>query len=443
MPLNGIPKSNPNPPGVPPQGPAGVAKPGVVNNAANTDAVAPVAAPKANLAPAIAAVKQMRALVKNGGLEKYYEAAIGLADAAAKQKALDLFAALPAITPGITGDEMVRLGLWTTAPRGVDAAMAQPRYVPGRQVMVKTTVHSDLGNEQTFLAYKADGVQAVTYRAELAGERGDDFLVRVDKAGGGYQEITVPKKEIYALNQPHQPVMKDGVVTDIGKRADYNDPLLKAKLAQAAIEMDEIVGQLDFARKPAGKIMGLLKPQKSAAELQRQALKVIHDTIQMKYSSGDVWKEPGRDGGNDVGRLAIRGHGVCYDQAGVMFGMLLPFQSLLAFDVQFVSGGTYRHAKVGDKNPFGRGAHGWLQITYRPSMEIRICDRTWRQPDHTADKAYSRWGDRYPGDTWRLPVEPVRQGDVEMGGRVRLVKGEREFGQQGVDGRDNHMSKNQ
>ena len=54
----------------------------------------------------------------------------------------------------------------------------------------------------------------------------------------------------------------------------------------------------------------------ATSELQRQAVGIVHDVIHMKYPKGDVYSEPGRDSGQDAGRLAVKGIGMCYEQLG-------------------------------------------------------------------------------------------------------------------------------
>ena len=103
------------------------------------------------------------------------------------------------------------------------------------------------------------------------------------------------------------------------------------------------------------------------------------------------------------------------------------FQKPLGVDVQFISGGVYRNTRSSDEpdrqfRSYSGQAHGWLQLTYRPSMELRICDRTWNQSDHPADRAYSKWGDRYPsGSYWGMKTHPVSGSDVNMSGNVALT----------------------
>lgn len=415
---------------------------GGVNRAAGVNGVAAT--------PAQTAVKKMRELVKSGQLKKYYDAAVGIGDAALKDEALKLFDALPVMNADATAADFVASGLWTAEPRNIEKMQNSARYLPGRQVLVPTTINTDLGAGSKFLSYDADGVHGVTYRATLAGEDGDNYLVKVD---GKDEPVAVPKEEVHKLNQPN---VFSGDKVRMAKTADYQSGFMKAKIAEAAIKMDELVGKLDFAKlatESSGGIFGALFSRGSGSqkmsEIQRKCVRIVHDVIDMKYPKGNVYSEAGRNSGNDAGRLAVRGIGSCYMQGSVMAGLLAPFSEALGVDVQFMSGGVYRNTKT-DANPvrqfksFNSQAHGWLQLTYRPSMELRICDRTWMQPDHAADRAYSRWGDRYPTTRYRgLQTEPLKDTDVNMTGDVNVKSFERQFGTEGQDGRNNHMSQHQ
>ena len=400
--------------------------------------------------PALAAVQKMRELVKSGQLDKYYDAAIGIGDPALKDEAMKLFESLPKVPAEATADDFVAAGLWTTKPRGIEAMEKSARYLPGRQVLVPTTVNTNTGDYQNFLSFQEDGNKALTYRATLAGEDGDNYLVKVD---GRNDPVSIPKEEIHRLNQPNA---FSGDQIRMAKTADYQSPFMKAKIAEAAILMDEVVGQIDFTKVQTGASGGAIgalfgrgRAGKKTSELQRKCVKIVHDVINMKYPKGPVYNEPGRNSGSDAGRLAVCGIGSCYMQGSVMAGLLAPFRKSLGVDVQFMSGGVYRNTKTSDPadkqfNSFNREAHGWLQLTYRPSMELRICDRTWQQPDHPADRAYSKWGDRYPKSRYRgLPLAPVTATDVNLSGNVSVETFDRQFGRQGVDGRDNHMSNSQ
>lgn len=396
--------------------------------------------------PEQVAVKKFRELMKTGQLKAYYAAAIGTGDAALKDEAMKLFESLPKLNANATADDFVTAGLWTMKPRNIEAMQNSARYLPGRQVLVPTTVNADVGAGSDFLAFKEGGVAGLTYRATLKGEQGDSYLVKVD---GRDELLSVAKSEVHRLNQPN--VFSGDKIT-LAKTADYTSPFMKAKVAEAAIKMDELVQKLDFAKLQTESAGGAIAAYfrsgggEKMSAIQRKCVGIIHDVIDMKYPQGNVYQEPGRFSGTDAGRLAVCGIGSCYMQGSVMAGLLAPFTEALGVDVQFMSGGVYRNTNASSPpeqqfRSYANQAHGWLQLTYRPSMELRICDRTWMQSDHPADRAYSRWGDRYPTARYSgLALEELKSTDVNMKGDVTVATADRQFGAQGVDGRDNHMS---
>jgi len=392
------------------------------------------------------AVQQLKLVMRSGKLNDYYMAAIGQKndDPALKQKALDLFNALPSITPATGAKEMVRLGLLTAAPKNIDFMTKSPRYLPGRQILVETTVHSEVFDTNEFLSYEEDGVKAVTYRAKLVGEKGDNFLVEVD---GRAEPLEVSKKSVYALNQPDN---IEGKSPKIGwTTVQYDDPFTKAKVCEAALKMSDLVARIDFkksaANQESGGILSFFRSfmgNDKLIDIQQDCVRIVHDIIDMKYPTSSSRGLPGRVSSGSPGRRAVHGLGVCNQQSEVMAALLAPFQDLIGVDIQMMSGGVYRNIKNRGQNPFRSGGHTWLQLSYRPSMELRICDRTWRQPNHEADRAYSRYGDRYPrrAGSNRKPIVGT---DINFSGKYGVDAGEREFGEAGRDGREGHMSINQ
>src|SRR5262249_19329120 len=73
------------------------------------------------------AVKKFRDLVKTGKLESLYQDAIGT-DPTKKKEALDLFQSLPKINGDTSVADLVKLGVITKAPAGLDAALKSARY---------------------------------------------------------------------------------------------------------------------------------------------------------------------------------------------------------------------------------------------------------------------------------------------------------------------------
>lgn len=414
-----------------------------------------------------AAVKELKNVIKSGKLTEYYDAAIGYSktgtvDPVLQKKALDLFAALPAINPASGPEAFVAAGLWTQAPKNVDLLDNAARYLPGRQVMVRTTIDPNIdGSRSAFLAFKEGGTTAVTYRAHLLGEEGDKFLVKVD---GRNEPLKVPKTEIFALNQPIDLETCRKVRTQYGTGyvvsdwwqnvADYNSPLMKAKVAEAAILMDDLVAKLDFGKaktERAGGAIGVLFGRGSGGEnmveVQKQCTKIIHDVIDMKYPSGpnELLYARGRQHVSDCGRAATRGIGMCREQASVMFAMLQPFSKALGFDTQFIDGTCYRDVPRGGQPHFGGSDHGWVHVQYRPSTELFVIDRTWGQVNVTADAAYGgRMGDRHPGQLENFAGNAqVKPTDVRMDGSVTVENHVTQFSEQNLSREATHVSRTQ
>lgn len=414
---------------------------------------ATVQAPGLDKTPEQQAVAQFKQLVKTNQLKKYYDAVTGVIDdPVIRDKAWDLFEALPQLGGQASAEEFVRAGLWTQAPRGIDALEKTARYLPGRQVLVRTTVNSDLFDGEKFLTFKEGGRSAITHRAKIAGEDGDNFIIAVDKPNGGEELIKVSKEEVFAANQPHE--FTDEVV-ELDKVVDYASPLFRAKLAEAAVKMDELVGKLDFTKtrtQASGSAAAILngKDGEAMVDVQIACVKAIHDVIDMLYPTATADSKPGRVYDEDAGRSAVCGIGMCTEQASVMAGLLAPFSKSLGIDQQFVWGSIYRNVTKGQENPFRGGGHGWLQVTFRPSTLTLIFDRTWNQPGSnwggrmTMDRAYSRGGDRYPASLAEgLPQAQVKATDVNMSGDITIATVERQFGQLGKDGRQDHQSNTQ
>lgn len=395
--------------------------------------------------PQAEAVKKMKQLITTGKLRDYYDAAIGAVNnptLAAEAKAL--FAALPAITPTSHAADMVKMGYWTVAPRGIEQVLELPRYVPGRQVIVETTVDSTWhGNsndfstwaaaDAKFLTYMEGGSRWRTYKAVLTGENGDNFLVKVE---GREQPIEIPKREVYKWNQPYE------YGGGYGGGTSYEDPFMKAKLAEAAICMDPLVQQLDFTNTGPKKNDGLLVAFGSNAKLRssEQILEacatIVHDSIDMVYSSNG---QPARSGGGGSGRMAIRGVGACNSHARVMFDLLLPFQNSLGLDLQFHGGPTYTNARDNDNIARGGGGHCWISWTMRANLKHMVTDLTWNQPAYSLGLAYSRFGGRAPQPSGTM--RPVEAKDVDMSGTPRAIGYDASVADKESGGRSNHKSK--
>ncbi|MEE8409294.1 MAG: hypothetical protein V3T05_06800 [Myxococcota bacterium] len=385
-------------------------------------------------APQKKAVADLKQLVKDNAIQKYYDAYTGKTqDAELKQKAIDLFSALPSITADTAPADLVALGLITQVPKNIDKMLVSPRYVMGRQVMARTKIHTKTHTSRAFGQYDENGHEMITHKASIAGEEGDNFLVKVD---GRDEPLKIPKSEIIKLNQP-----QDYVGTKFslnGIIVDHDNPATKAKICEAMIKMDPILSSIDFevGKEPArGGVAGFFSRNaaNTLQEKQETCVRIVHDVIRMSYSHD-------MSSGDHVGKLAMGSNGQCYSQAAVMAGLLFPFNKLLGIDIRFINGKVFRNAS-GDP-PNNGGNHGWLQVTYRPTMVTKITDRTWSQPSTAMDRAYSWSGDRWPfgligprGDS----LLPTQDTDIDVSGSTRVDMGDRQFGVAGVDDRSNHQ----
>jgi hypothetical protein len=430
--------------------------------------------------PQVQAANKLRELVKSGDIRKYYDAVIDAVDnPALKAEALELFKNLPVVKPGMSANDFVKAGLWTVAPRGVEEMQKSARYLPGRQLLVETTLHSKVPSRsdpnyeterKKIGEYDANGTRAVTYRATLVGEdpaNKNNFLVKVD---GNDTPVSVTKASVFKHNQPHTlgrdwdgtSFIKSDTLRELPYNSsrwkmDYADPLAKAKLCEIALKMDEFVQKLDFTKtKTEGAgghlaVFGRGETAKAMVELQKSCVEVVFRSIDMKYPRDDhqPFTDPGRapDSVGDVARQAIRGTGMCVQQSTVFGGLLTPFMDVLGCDGQYRSGNCFRNIRGATDNvyaPDGASGHGWWQVTFRPSMEMTVTDRTWNQVNLTLDRAYGfPYGDRYANRNIEgfVPADP-KPTDVNVSGEISVQTMERQFSRAG-DGRENHISHTQ
>jgi hypothetical protein len=220
--------------------------------------------------------------------------------------------------------------------------------------------------------------------------------------------------------------------------------------------MADDVAKLDFTKmKTAGSgglsgAIGAVFGRGQAAEdmvaVQKRCFKAIHDVVNMLYSDSHSSSQPGRVGYGSSGRLAVKGHGVCTDQRQVMRDLAIPFAPLVGFDLRSVTGGVQRHTDRSapmdrQLSSMASSAHDWLEVTFRPSMEMTVCDRTWRQVNMSLFEAYGPYGDRYPShpayDSRQLALATT---DVNLSGNVTVKNYDKQFGDAATSGRQGHMS---
>ena len=384
---------------------------------------------------------QVHEMVKGGVWSSYYDAItredgkFSSANPELRAKAEEFFDSLPAVRPGTSVAELVEVGVMPKLPTGFERMVATARYIPGRQVMVKTNIEVDPLNPESFGRYREDGERGLTHRAVLVGHQDGHFLVKVD---GREEPIEVPEDKIARLNQPQ--VFEGDKLRVNGVVIDYNDPYMKAKVYEGFSRLWDVFNELDFSKAYGEAKDGVTRVEGGGEVLRQQerGVRIIHDMIKMRYSH-DL------NSGDSAGRLAIKGSGQCYSQAAVMAGLLAPFARALGVDFQNLNGQVYRDADPAYPGyPYNGSNHGWLQVTYRPSGITKITDRTWMQGSIEMDKAYSYNGDRVPRSLMEVDgqsdAQPaLRPADIDFESGLQIPTRQRLFGVKGVDGRNQHQ----
>jgi hypothetical protein len=348
---------------------------------------------------------------------------------AEKDRALDFFKSLPSVSPQTTPQELVDMGLVSRIPLGLEKAYSTPRYLIGRQVLVRAPIDTDFTPRTSFLRYKEGGPVSITYRATIEGAEGDHFLVHVD---GCDTLLKIPQKDVADLNQPQ--TLHDTITHVQGITIDYNDPWLKARIYQGYTHLADLIHHLDFndafSVHKDGSVDVLSKGK--VFETQKKAVELLHNMVHMAYGYGS----------GSAGELAIAGKGVCYQQSTVLLALLAPFARVLGIELQAIDGKNFRHGWKPGSPAYG-GDHGWLVVSFRPGMQKRVSDRTWQDPAMPLDRAYSYYGDRYPLQLQTLgsstQQEPFTPADVLISERFKTARMHRLYGDKGVHGRDHHQ----
>jgi hypothetical protein len=294
------------------------------------------------------AVERLRELVQSGELSAYLAAEKKTGEPMLGE-ARTLFASLPAVTPATSAEEIVELGLWPALPHNLRRAFESPRYRLGRELFVRTTVsHQTTDRCRPVGSFDPGGAVAFSHRGELRGRAGDMFVVAID---GASSPLRFSRSDILAWNEP-TPVPLASTLS--GVQVDYNDPLLKAHVCAAYLELGPAALKLDFGADEA-----------VTRELQVSLIRRVSARVRMSYAGrGEGYA------GARAGALLSGGQGVCFVQRAAAMALLAPFARSLAFELQAAVGRTLRLGVP----------HGFAVVTLRPSLRRYIVDPAWGEP---------------------------------------------------------------
>jgi hypothetical protein len=261
-----------------------------------------------------------------------------------------LFAALPAVTPATSSDELLAHGLIEAPPAGLGGVQERPRYRAGREVFIRTSVtHKQNGAHRPVGAYASNARAAFSHRGVLRAQRGNDFLVELE---GAPSLLAFPRADVFAWNEPAGISASGGTVS--GVQVDYNDPRLKAFICAGYLTISTELKRLDFGA-----------PEEVARAKQEKLIYRLAEIIDMTYpGQGDGYA------GGRAGALIGGGTGVCFIQRAVAGAYLQAFSRLLAFEVQLAVGRTLRLG----------APHGFVVVTLLPSLQRYVVDPAWSEP---------------------------------------------------------------
>eukprot|EP00040_Diaphanoeca_grandis_P014186 m.71809 g.71809 ORF g.71809 m.71809 type:complete len:1100 (-) comp24394_c0_seq3:172-3471(-) len=333
------------------------------------------------------AISEFKSTMKDQQLVQLY--AVFCSAGKGKTRATQLFGNLPPISFQTISDDphyLVRKGLWTALPSGMDAMLGSPRYFAGRRVLARLNVVATPSDPNYMAITNATaGKQCTTSRAIISSISSIDLepssnvkpsfniKLTVDNDRDGKEEVTICCSQLLELNQPqlapcvvgspHELQLEDGI------RCNYLKPLTKAKLTEIAIALAPIVEELDFDGDQAT-CQGL---QIKAIHTVRRCLDIL--TFQ-RDNDGNVnggrgvesrSRNRSRYCGDNAARFALFGQGHCHTVASIMYAFLHPFSRPLGLDIRYRGGESFdavhRHTAVSDSPE----SHQWLEVTLRPS----------------------------------------------------------------------------
>ncbi len=332
------------------------------------------------------AVARLKELVQSGGFQRA-TAIDPLTGELTSNASRALFAALPSLTGATNPGELLDLGLLAKLPNGLADAMQEPKYVFGRELFVQAHVNHRVRDPQRPVGeYRADAELGFTHRARLLGEDDDRFVLELE---GAPALLRVAKADVYSWNEPRGVPSSGGVLANV--HVDYNEPLMKAQICAAYIDVAHDLELLDFTAHP-------------------DAVKARQEGLISRLAARQRMRYAGREGynGNKAGVLFTNGQGICFVQRAVAAGFLQAFTRTLAFEVMVCAGRTLK-----TDTP-----HGFAIVTLRPSMARYVSDPAWHEP--LTDLRVAFFGPGWGHDRKLVGFEGLQEDDAPTTATIRL-----------------------
>jgi predicted esterase len=289
----------------------------------------------------------------------------------------NLFTGLPTISPQLLEDNptfLVQIGIWKDIPKNIDIIWKSEKYFIGRKVLIFIP-SSGVTNTKNFLVYDPESTDKfLSPYGVIKQIHRLSYIIQTIGVDGRNYELEFPKSDIHLYNSG-QIFYKDNldrIELEDGIKANYNNPLVKAKLLEISINLAPIVEKMDF-----GLPDDVVKYQKEAVITLRQSLDLI------SFYKGVVRTRHGRT--DCIGKLGIFGQAQCHGLSSTMSGYLLPFINILGFELLYRGGFSFVNeiGYITVSNTIEK--HQWLQINFIPSMKSYAID-VWYQEQFDDEK---------------------------------------------------------
>ncbi|KNC47848.1 uncharacterized protein AMSG_04078 [Thecamonas trahens ATCC 50062] len=289
-----------------------------------------------------------------------------------KRESAAVFAALPIIGTNreTTSAELVALGVWASAPIGVDALAPPPSLEPGSRLAVSSRhIRPLVEPPGAYLAYDAETDYGEAFTNQLCtvvSSNETTVRVAIPTADGGNAEVTLDREAAergsiygvpgYLSRQPNGTLVFEDLIT-----ADYSVPAMRAIMLRAALQLESVAIQIEVS----------CDGDEAINDAARAAVPfVVWSTVDMSRLQDGVDRR--RNTSHRVEQLVTGGQGHCHGLSSAMAALLLPFCDLLGMRVAYCRGYTLRSDDDAVRNDVDR--HQWLQISMLPSGRSYTCD---------------------------------------------------------------------
>ena len=309
------------------------------------------------------------------------------------QEIKSLFIKLPSITEDTLQKNpnfLVQIGVWEQIPKNIDKMWTSPTYFKGRRVNIKIpcspyrVLNKKLNKD--FLVYNKNLER--TYLSPYGkivdyDSNKKTFIIETKGVDNILYNLSFPSSEIFLWNsgQVFAKDLLNKIILEDRIRADYTDPIVKAKIMEISLKLNEIIKKMDF------------NDTNEIISLQKEAIITIRKSLNLISFYKGVNKD--RYGRTDcIGKLGIYGQAQCHGLSSTICGYLLPFCDILGIEILYRGGISF----INSLNAFNNKDkdiknikicngenHQWVEVNLKPSMKAFVID-LWYQEAFNDDK---------------------------------------------------------